>query len=165
MISLQFSIATFFIGLLLLILVATFLARKNYYRLNVPSRHSSIRTVIDHFARLAESSGWTKGEIYKCRLALDEACVNIINHAYAGNPDQRIEIVMDISPHAARFTLIDFGHAYDPDDVPAPTLDKQIDHVQPGGLGLYLMRKMMDEVSYTAGPNRNALVMFKHREK
>jgi anti-sigma regulatory factor (Ser/Thr protein kinase) len=61
--------------------------------------------------------------------------------------------------------LVDHGLSFDPSEVPLPNLKADLSERKIGGLGLYLMRKLMDEVHYDADPknNRNTLTLIKRR--
>ncbi len=108
-------------------------------------------------ARLGEQ------EAFACRLALDEACVNIIEHAYANDAGGEIEVTIQGKPGVCTICLTDFGESYDPEKVATPRFGGDLDAASPGGLGLYLMRTMMDEVQYVVSPYGNSLIMVKRR--
>jgi serine/threonine-protein kinase RsbW len=90
--------------------------------------------------------------IHGVELAVHEACTNIIQHAYAGR-DGRIEIVMTIAgdPHQVIVETIDSGRSFDLESLRPPDFDA----VQERGYGIFLMRQLMDEVSYQATSQRN----------
>jgi serine/threonine-protein kinase RsbW len=108
-------------------------------------------------ARLGEQ------EAFACRLALDEACVNIIEHAYANHETGEIEVTIESAPGVCTICLTDFGEPYDPSQVAQPRFGIDMEEANPGGLGLYLMRTMTDDVQYVVGPQGNSLIMVKRR--
>ncbi len=81
-------------------------------------------------------------------MAVDEACQNVIRHAYAGNPDGAIELRIDREADALVISLIDYAPEVDPEDVRG----RDLDEVRPGGLGTHLIRSTMDEVGFEAPP-------------
>jgi serine/threonine-protein kinase RsbW len=151
----------FAIALFGLLLVAAALTRRHFVRMRVPARVDSIRSVIGIASDLGHKAHLSENSIYQCRLALDEACMNIIEHAYADNPDGEIEVVIEAGRGQCTIQLTDFGEPYHPASIPDPAVGRPIEEVTPGGLGLYLMRRVMDEVRYTPGPRSNCLVMVK----
>ncbi|HWQ84989.1 MAG TPA: ATP-binding protein [Anaerolineales bacterium] len=118
----------------------------------------------------ARDSGLESAEIYAVQLAVDEASSNIIEHAYGGESEELIECTCTIKPGSLKVTLKDCGHHFDPSEVREPDLTSDIEERQPGGLGLYFMRQLMDEVSFTIVPGKgeqkdcNILTMIKHKE-
>ena len=118
----------------------------------------------------ARDSGLETAQIYAVQLAVDEASSNIIEHAYGGESQELIECTCVVVPGSLTVTLKDCGHHFDPSEVGDPDLTSDIEQRQPGGLGLYFMRQLMDEVSFRIVPGRgnikdcNILTMVKHKE-
>jgi len=78
---------------------------------------------------------------------VDEACTNIIKYAYAGKAGI-IAIICERQKDELIITISDYGKPFDPLSVPQPDLAADLDHRKVGGLGIYLMKKLMDDVSY-----------------
>ncbi len=97
--------------------------------------------------------------IYNTQLAVQEACTNIVRHAYAENAAGRISVCLTLlrMPPRLRVELSDTGRPFDPCAVELPDLDE----VQIGGYGLFLIQSLMDEVSYDFQPGCNRLCMVK----
>lgn len=96
---------------------------------------------------------------YNIQLAIHEICTNIIGHAYDNNPNGRIAISMEYNPKGREVIihLTDTGHSFDPTSVPDPDPEA----LQEGGYGLFLVRKLMDEMSYNALPGGNHWLLTK----
>ena len=110
----------------------------------------------------ARQIGFSDKDIYAIQLAADEASSNIIEHAYAGIEGGKIEIDLNISDKVLKITMRDQGKSFDPSSVPEPNIKADLSERKIGGLGMYLMRKLMDEVSYTTSPEKgNILIMIK----
>ncbi|MGF1506002.1 MAG: ATP-binding protein [Chloroflexi bacterium] len=130
----------------------------------VPAHIDTVRKVTRIAAEYAASAGLSEDAVFECRLAVDEACMNIIEHAYDFDESAVIEVHLEAHHGEWHMHLTDFGEAYDPDTVDMrPLRSRDINQLQPGGLGLYLMHRVMDEVHYTASPHGNRLVMVKRR--
>jgi serine/threonine-protein kinase RsbW len=114
---------------------------------------------------VARKNGFTDKEVYNIQLATDEAASNIIEHAYEGVTNGLLEISCGVRNKVITIILVDHGESFDPSDVPAPDLKADLSDRKIGGLGLFLMRKLMDEVRYDAEPrkNRNTLTMIKRK--
>lgn len=113
-------------------------------------------------AEAARQVGFSDKEIYAIQLAADEASSNIIEHAYAGVKGGTLEIDISISDNKLKIIMRDHGKPFDPASVPEPNVKADLSERKIGGLGMYLMRKLMDEVSYESSPETgNILTMIK----
>lgn len=100
---------------------------------------------------------------YNVQLALQEACTNIVTHAYGDNPaGQRIWIDFDITESPAKLIvrLRDTGTSFKREDAPAP----QFDEPQVHGFGLFLMEQIMDSVVYRTDDSGNHWILEKQLE-
>ena len=113
-------------------------------------------------AEAARQVGFSDKEIYAIQLAADEASSNIIEHAYAGVTGGKLEIDLSTSDNELKIIMRDHGKPFDPASVPEPNVKADLSERKIGGLGMYLMRKLMDEVSYESSPETgNILTMIK----
>jgi len=145
---------------ILLAIAARLLQHRHRVTLRVPAQLPYVRMVIEAATRAAQQAGLDEHSVAHCHVAVDEACTNIIRHAYGEQADGIIEVQLEAEPGTCIITLTDYGKPYDPEQVAPPRLGKALG---PGGLGLYFMRTLMDEVTYTPSGSGNRLVMFKHR--
>jgi len=88
----------------------------------------------------------------KIILAVDEACTNIIKHAYKLSPDNDIMIQVHLNNSELQIKIIDYGLSFDPSTVPVPDIKEFYRTHKVGGLGLHLIRALMDEVSFNIVP-------------
>jgi serine/threonine-protein kinase RsbW len=127
------------------------------------AKFENLDAIREFVARAAIDSGFDESGVYGIQLAADEACSNIIEHAYKQDPDGDIEI--SCSEEANKnFVIIfrDHGCCFNPSKVPEPVMTGGIKDRQVGGLGLFLMRQLMDEVHYEAlGEAGNVLTLKK----
>ncbi|MFL7867610.1 MAG: ATP-binding protein [Anaerolineales bacterium] len=118
----------------------------------------------DFVGEAARQLGFSEKEIYSIQLAADEASTNIIEHAYAGIDNGTIEIDCSIADDELKIVMRDNGRAFDPSSVPEPNVKADLSERKIGGLGMYLMRKLMDEVFYESLPEGwNILTMIKRK--
>lgn len=120
-------------------------------RLTVPSDPRHLRLVRDVVARLGQCVGFAEETRFQLQLAVDEALTNVIRHAYGDRHDQPIDLTLEPveSPrHGLQIVVRDFGRAVDP----ATIKSRDLDDFRPGGLGVHIIRSLMDEVEYTAVP-------------
>ena len=140
-------------------------------KLVLPARFENLDKVREFVSQAAQESGLVGTDIYKVQLAVDEACTNIIEHAYGGETGQRIDCTCKIGAEQLTVVLEDCGRPFSPDEIPAPDLNADIAHRPAGGLGLYLIRHLMDEVEYSFitspnnGKHHNTVRMVKRKER
>ncbi len=95
--------------------------------------------------------------IQSIELAIQEACTNIVLHAYEGNASGRIEMRLWVEQAALHIHLVDNGSAFDAEEIPQPHLDRP----QESGYGVFLMHALMDTVEHYREKNQNHLRMTK----
>ncbi len=98
--------------------------------------------------------------LFDLQLAVEEACSNVIEHAYRGRGGQ-LSVRFETDDSDVIITLQDQGQAFNPERVAAPDTKRPLSKRPVGGLGLHLMRTLMDEVRFTFAPGHNTLVMVK----
>ena len=96
----------------------------------------------------AKKWGFKEKDIYNLQLALDEAATNIIEHSYENQADKTIELRVAKEGESIVITLVDSGEEFRPNDIQIPSSNADIDAVNVGGLGLYFIHKLMDEVNF-----------------
>jgi len=100
--------------------------------------------------------------IFGLKLAVDEAVTNIVTHGYRDLPPTPIHLDFDSTPDQITLTLSDRGRAFDPADAPPPDLSPDWKHRRVGGLGLYFLQHMVDDVRYeTDSQQINHLTLIK----
>ena len=98
---------------------------------------------------------------YDLKLAVDEACTNIITHGYAGMNPGSIILSLEVDPDQVCMTLTDFGHPFEPREAPLPDLQAALEDRETGGFGLYFIYQTMDEVDYKTTEGCNQLILIK----
>jgi len=129
-----------------------------------PAQFEFLDEIREFVAQIAREGGFTDRDIYSLQLAADEAASNIIEHAYEGISDADFDVTCEMYGDALTITMRDTGRPFNPSNVRQPNLKADLSERQIGGLGLYLMRKLMDEVHYISTPTTgNLLTMTKRR--
>ena len=125
-------------------------------KVSYPAQFQYLDEIRDFVAEIAREGGFNEKEIYSIQLATDEAASNIIEHAYAGVSNGKLELTCGIKDDQLTIILLDHGKSFDPDSVRPPDLK--------ASLGIYLMRKLMDEVRYeSSAKSGNRLTLTKRR--
>jgi len=126
--------------------------------------YSSLAPISEFIAQIAEDEGFSNSDVYAIKLAVDEACTNIIEHAYGGEGKGDIQCTCDSDKDKLTVTLRDWGKTFDPNYVPSPDFDVPLEELKIRGAGLFFMRKSMDEIRFKFDPKQgNSLVMVKHK--
>jgi serine/threonine-protein kinase RsbW len=124
---------------------------------------SNIETVAHarHWAaHHAETADFDKNAVFAIELAVGEAVTNIIRHAYQNQPGHKIHLSLTIDEEKFSLCIRDFGRKFDPANHPPPNLDTP----REGGYGIYLMKEVMDEVTYNTSPAQGTrLNLVKYR--
>ena len=105
-----------------------------------------VRVVVE---TLGKESGFNQKECAAMALAVDEALTNVIRHAYGGEPNKKIEIGIEElnetdNHQGLKICIRDFGKTVDTSKIKG----RELTDIRPGGLGVHIMREVMDEVVY-----------------
>lgn len=124
---------------------------------------------LDELPRLAEfveafgaASGLAPADVYKLNLVLDELVTNIVSYAYRDDGAHAVEVCLAVTGDRLCAVLSDEGVAFDPlREAPEPPLEGELADRPIGGLGLHLVRSLMDEVNYRRVDGHNELTLVK----
>ena len=131
-----------------------------------PAKYSSLDEIRAFVGQSAEEAGLTDKAIYAVQMAVDEASANIIDHAYGGETDdEQIELTCEIRKESLILTLRDKGRPFDMDSIAPPDLNLPLSERQVGGLGIHLIRSLMDSIKYeSACESGNTLTLVKKQD-
>lgn len=111
--------------------------------------------VLEKIGKLVTDAGGSAGfdeiEIGDIQLALDEVCTNTIIHGLKNNPSKTFQMVLQWEPGAIEIQIHESGEPFDPLDFDDPNLENIMEEQSAGGLGLYFLRKLMDEADFRIG--------------
>lgn len=134
----------------------------------MPSRHrpmatasaSALARVADALDAFCAAEGVPTGTAWRLHVAVDEIVTNIVTHGAARGPVPGIEATFARSADVLEIVIADDGPAFDPLAAPAADVGQPLDARQPGGLGIAIVKGLMDEVRYER-TSRNVLTMRK----
>jgi serine phosphatase RsbU (regulator of sigma subunit)/anti-sigma regulatory factor (Ser/Thr protein kinase) len=121
---------------------------------------SNLEKMFDFIRAGAGHQGFSAEQVNKIQLACEEALVNVINYAYPGKEGD-LEIRVENKPNGMDIILSDSGIAFDPLSLPDPDITAPMEKRRIGGLGIFMMKKIMDSVAYRRENGRNILTMTK----
>ena len=113
-------------------------------QLRVPARADELKGIRDAVRENVEACGCSAQSAADIVLAIDEACQNIIRHAYRGDSDNVIELEIEHQDDRLIVSLADHAPAIDPSRVKP----RNLEDIRPGGLGTHFIRRVMDEVEF-----------------
>ncbi len=130
-----------------------------------PGCFESLEKISDLVVRAATKAGLDDRAVYAVQLAVDEACTNIIEHAYGGEGKGNIECSIQVCRGEIKIILRDHGLPFDPKKVRKPKTHVPLEDLEPRGLGIFFMRNMMDEVQFEFCSDVNILTMVKRSQE
>lgn len=134
--------------------------------LHIESRTERLIAVRDFVSEEARAFGFTDEDVSRIALAVDEACTNIIKHAYSFDPNRNISVRVKSRNGTFEITIRDTGSGFNPSLVHAPDMKDYFSHYRKGGLGVYLMKSLMDKVEYEIHPGkRNEVRLTKYLQR
>ena len=134
---------------------------KTVAKLTFPAKLEYLESMLKFVRNVAEKLSFGGKEINQIQIAAEEVLANIISYAYP-NEGGSIEITCDIE-EGKRLVIqtVDWGVPFDPLSLPDPDIEAPIEERDIGGLGVFMMRQIMDEVSYKREGERNILTLAK----
>ncbi len=131
-------------------------------RLVIAARLEEVRHACEFVVEAAEMAGLDERAVYHCQMAVDETLTNVIEHGYSfeGN-DKEIEVICTTEADQFVITITDDSPAFNPLEHESPDPSAPLDDREPGGWGIYFIRRLMDEVSYERVGGRNHLSLAK----
>lgn len=137
------------------------------YQLRVEPQVSEIARLIDWVEACCGEHGVNAAIRLKMTLAIEEAVTNVITHGLGStprSPAHPITICLEVTASMLAAEVIDEGDAFDPTTAPVPDLSLTLEQRRPGGLGIHLMRAVLDRLEYHRRNGRNILRLEKSRE-
>jgi anti-sigma regulatory factor (Ser/Thr protein kinase) len=131
-------------------------------RLDLPADLPGVAAVQALVEEVCEAAGLPPGRAFKLSMAVEELLTNVVNHGApcAGGRPVRMGATVRQTADAVIVALEDNAPAFDPfTDATAAVLDAEIDDRPIGGLGVYLVRTMVDEVRYAREDGRNVVTL------
>jgi len=122
---------------------------------------AQIRQFIERLAALAQLD---ERASYAIQMAVDEACTNIIEHAYGGEGTRPIRLLSEPHPDGLAVIIYDQGRPFAPTQPPTLDTEAPLENRQAGGMGLFFIYKLVDQVEFAVGTAQgNRLRLFKRR--
>ncbi len=125
---------------------------KTKYQLKIPSKTGNLELIRSFVSHVSEMVGFDADEISKIELAVDEACANVIKHAYDKQNKDSIDMVVEIDYKKLTIIITDQGKGFDVNKISNKDVREYLAEMRVGGLGIHLMKALMDEVEFKSEP-------------
>ncbi len=136
------------------------------FSLHVPSSTENLSMIRDFVKSIGTQSGMGDMDVAKLEMAVDEACANVMEHAYSSDATKEVSIRALVDEDSVQIEVIDTGKGFDPAAVEQLKLEELVSAKRTGGLGMRLIKSFMDEVHYEMLPGvKNELKMVKRLTK
>ena len=131
------------------------------WELMVDGSLENLATIADFVIKAAQASGLNEKATFEVQMAVDEACANVIEHGYGEEDKGEIALCCECAEGDFVVTIHDNARPFEPDAVPSPDITCSLDKRQDRGLGLFFMRRLVDEVCFYLNTEGNKLTMIK----
>lgn len=128
------------------------------FHLNILSQTEKLSLVRDFVSEAAGECGFDVESINKIAIAVDEACTNIIKHSYEFASNKHIDITIMMNGTKFEIVIAHEGKSFHPESIKSPDMKEYLSHYRRGGLGMHLMRSLMDQVEYKIASGKQSEV-------
>lgn len=118
------------------------------YKYKVKCKKNKLKEIREFVTGVLQTYALTEIEINKMVLAVDEVCANLIIHSYNCDPKETIELSIDVENDCITFEIIDRGLGFNICNYKEPTLTEVVKEKKKGGIGLMLVRRIMDDIEF-----------------
>ncbi len=134
-------------------------------QLTVTGQFENLAKISNFIVQAARQAGLDEQGIYAIQLAVDEACTNIIEHGYGTEHQGDIHLHYQLKPDGLQITIHDNAPPFDPAQVPEPDINVPLSERPVRGMGLFLIRRLVDRLEITSTPGQgNQTILFKQRQ-
>jgi len=141
-------------------------AKTHKYKLKIPSVTENLQMIREFVLKIAAKTGFNEETQEQIALAVDEACTNVIKHAHHHDARRLMDIQIQTDANKMKITITDKGRGFDITKLKDPDVEKFIKESKHGGLGIYLIKTLMDEVDYDFNPGvKNQVQLTKYLQK
>ena len=139
---------------------------RHKYTLKVASKTENLGRIRAFVRELSLKAGFSLDAAGQIELAVDEACTNVIRHAYKHNGRRMVELTAFLDEEKIEIIVSDNGGGFNIAKVRKPDIREYASKSKKGGLGIHMMRSLMDEVSFSMQPGKkNHVSLIKYLRK
>jgi serine/threonine-protein kinase RsbW len=138
---------------------------KKEYSFELKSNLSELDNLCQHLEDFGRQIGLPQKLVFEINLALDELFTNIISYGFQDDAEHTIKVTLTPCREEICLCIEDDGVPFNPAEFETPDVACSVEKCRIGGLGIHIMRKLMDEVCYQRCKDRNVLTLKKHLSK
>ena len=127
----------------------------------ITNQRDQVDTVRKFFDDYSKENKLTEKTVHDIQMALDELLTNIVNYGYEDSDEHKIDVRFGINDDAVRVEIIDDSKPYNILEQESPDISLSVEDKPIGGLGIFLIKKLMSNVDYYTKEGKNHLVMTK----
>ncbi len=131
----------------------------NIFERRFANRLEELNRVTEEAVRFAEEHGVGSRAVYLVNLAIEEMVTNMLKYGYDDAGIHEIFLRLEVHPGEVRLVLEDDGHEFNPVAAPEPDVNQPVEDRIPGGLGIHLVRKLVERMDYERTDGRNRLTV------
>lgn len=132
-----------------------------YYNFNLSCQTSSLSELRTFLQRTLTGFSLSENEKHQVTLAVEEVCANLIIHSHGCNPDEQIQLEIKNINERLIFEITDQGLAFNILEYEVPDVKKVVLEKRKGGLGIILVKKIMDEIEFESNNGKNICRLIK----
>jgi|SRR5208282_5580006 anti-sigma regulatory factor (Ser/Thr protein kinase) len=132
--------------------------------MDIPARFDAVPAVAREIEQFMKGAGFSDPAVLDVQLAVEEIIANTIRHGFCGNPGS-ISIHSTAAPDGLTVEITDRAPPFNPLSVPSPDVTSSLAERKTGGLGIYLVRQVIDTVTYRYEDGKNILLLTKKKQK
>ena len=134
------------------------------HSITIPCAKSNLQQIRSFIIEILKAEKLSDLEVHSMVLAVDEVCANIIIHSSNCSSEQTMEVNIDVKKTKVVFEILDNGMGFDIRQYPEPDLKEIIKSKRKGGVGLMLVKRIMDEIDYTSREGKSVVKLTKYLE-
>lgn len=134
------------------------------YKKTINATTENLADVRKFVSQYVKEQGFSSDKVADITLAVDEACTNIIKHAYGYDSSKKLQIHLEFDNEEVAIYIEDYGKSFDPERYKKPSLHEQVKQKKRGGMGIHLMKSLMDKIHYEKKGQKNVLCLCKKRD-
>lgn len=133
--------------------------------MTIANRLSEVERLANAIQRFGAARGLSEDVVFAFKLALDELLTNTISYGYDGGGEQNIRVHLRVRDGIVEAQLEDEARPFNPLDVPPADVEAPLEERRIGGLGVHIVRSLMDRIEYRRDGSRNILMLIKRVER
>ncbi|MGK7396265.1 MAG: ATP-binding protein [Candidatus Cyclobacteriaceae bacterium M3_2C_046] len=132
------------------------------YKFEVPCSKDQLKAIRNFVNNVLQGYSFSELEVNSMVLAVEEVCANLMIHSHNCNPSEMIKLSISVDQNEGiTFNIMDHGLGFDFKNYKEPAIQDIIKQKKKGGLGLMLVRRIMDDIEYKKGTDHNIYKLFK----